>query len=161
MYGKLFSRNQTSNHKWQWSKGTDKKQNTWALQPLWEVDTKKGWVPKNWCLELWCWKRLLKSLLDSKEIKSVNSKGNQSWICTGRTDAEVEAPMLWPPDTESWIIRKDPDAGKDWRQEQKGTTEDKMVEWHHRLNRHEFEQAPGDSEDREAWCAAVHEVAKS
>ena len=84
------------------------------------------------------------SLLDCKEIKSVNPKGNQSWIFFGRTDAD--APILWPPDGKSWLSKKDPDAGKDWRQEEKGTTENKMVRWHHRLNGHVFEQAPGDGD---------------
>ena len=90
----------------------------------------------------------LESPLDCKDIKPVNLKGNQSWILIGRTDveAETEAPILWPPDVRSWLIRKDPYAGKDWRQEEKGTTEDEVVGWHHRLNEHEFEQAPGDGE---------------
>ena len=90
-----------------------------------------------------CWRRLLRVSLDCKEIQPVNPKGNQSWIFTGRTDAEAEAPILWPPDAKNWLIRKYPDAGKDWRQEEKGTTEDEMVGWHHRLDGHEFEQAPG------------------
>ena len=90
--------------------------------------------------------------------------GNQSWIFTGRTDAEAEAPIFWPPDAKRPLIRKDPDVRKDWRQEEKGTTEDEMVGWHHWLNGHEFEQALGDGrtgKDREAWRAAVHGVAKS
>ena len=95
--------------------------------------------------ELWCWRRLL-SPLDCKEIKPINPKGNQSWIFTGRTDAEAEAPILWPPYVKDWLTGKDPDAGKDWRQEQKGTTEDEMVGWHHRLNGYESEQTLGDSE---------------
>ena len=81
--------------------------------------------------------------LDGKEIKPVHPKGNQSWIFIGRTDAEAEAPTLWPPNVKTWLIGKDPDAGKDWRQEEKGMTEDEMVGWHHWLNGHEFEQAPG------------------
>ena len=84
--------------------------------------------------------------LDCKEIKEVNPKGNQSWIFIGRAEAEVEAPMLWPPDAKSWLVRKDPDAGKDWGQEEKGMTEDEMVGWCHWLNGHKFEQAPGDGE---------------
>ena len=91
-------------------------------------------------------KKALESPLDSKEIKPVNPKGNQPWIFIGRTDAEAEAPVLWPPDAKSWLIGKDPEAGKDWRQEEKGTTENEMVGWHHRLNGQEFEQTPGDSE---------------
>ena len=90
--------------------------------------------------------KTLESPLDSKEIKLVNSKGNQSWMYIGRTDAEAEAPILWPPDVKIWLIWKEPDAGKDWKQEEKGTTEDEMVEWHHQLNRHESEQTLGDSE---------------
>ena len=86
------------------------------------------------------------SPLDYKEIKPVNPKGNQSWLFTGMTDAEAEAPILWPPAAKSWLVRKDSDAGKEWRQEKKGMTEDKMVGWHHWLNGHEFEQASGDGE---------------
>ena len=88
-------------------------------------------------------KKILESPLDSKEVKPVHPKGNQSWIFTGRTDAEAETPILWPPDAKNWLTRRDPDAGKDWGQEEKGTTEDEMVGWHHQLNGHEFEQAPG------------------
>ena len=107
----------------------------------------------------------LESPLDCKEIKPVNPKGNQSWIFIGSTDAKAEAPTLWPPDVKNWLLGKDPDSGKDWRQE-KGTTEDEMVGWHHWLNRHEFEQAPGVGNgqggmDREAWRAAVHGVKRS
>ena len=91
--------------------------------------------------------RTLESPLDCKEIQSVHPKGNQSWIFIGRTDAEAETPILWPPDVKNWLIWKDPDAGKDWRWEEKGTTEDEMVGWHHWLNGHEFEQAPGVSEE--------------
>ena len=104
---------------------------------------------------------LEKTPLDCKEIQPVNPKGNHYWIFTGRTHAEAETPILWPPDVKNWLIWQDPDAGKDWRQEQKGTTEDEMVGWHHRLDGHEFAQAPGVVMDREAWRAAVHGVAKS
>ena len=93
------------------------------------------------------------SPLACKEIKPVNPKGNQSWIFTGRTEAKAEAPVPWPPDVKSRLTEKDPDAGKDWRQEEKGTTEDEMVGWHHWLNGHEFEQTPGDGEGQEAWSA--------
>ena len=96
-----------------------------------------------WTLVL---EKTLESPLDCKEIQSVHPKGNQSWKFIGRTDAEAEAPILWPPDVKSWLIRKDPDAGEDWRQEEKGVTEDEMVGWHHRLNEHEFEQTQGDSD---------------
>ena len=95
--------------------------------------------------ELWCWRRLLRvprSSLDCKEIQPVHPKGNQSWIFIGRTDVEAETPILWPPDANNWLIWKDPDAGKDWRQEKKGMTEDEMVGWHHQLDGHEFEHSP-------------------
>ena len=107
--------------------------------------------------ELWCWRRL-ENPLDCKKIKPVSPKGNQSWIFIERTDAEAETPILWPPDVKSWF-RKDLDAVKDWRQEEKGVTEDEMVGWHHWFNGHEFEQ--GMVKDRKVWRAAVHGVAKS
>ena len=98
----------------------------------------------------WFWtvilEKTLESLLDCKEIKPANPKGNQHWIFIGRTDAEAEAPVLGPPDAKSWLIGKDPEAGKDWGQQEKGTTEDEMVGWHHRLNGHKFEQALGASD---------------
>ena len=90
--------------------------------------------------------KTLESPLDCKDIKPVNHKGNQPWLVIGRTDAEAQAPILWPPDAKSWLIGKDPDAGKDWRHKEKGATEDKMVGWHHWLNGHEFEQTRGYSE---------------
>ena len=98
--------------------------------------------------------KTLESPLDSKEIKPVNLKGNQSWIFIGRTDTEAETPILWPPDAKNWLIGKDPDAGKDWRQEEKGMMEDEMVEWHHWLNGHEFEQtlAVDDGQGDLACC---------
>ena len=107
--------------------------------------------------EPWCWRRQdLENNLDCKEIKPVSPKGNQSWIFIVRTDAEAEAPILWPPDVKSWLIGKDPDAGKDWRQEEKGMTEDDMVGWHHWLDGHEFEQAPGvdDGQGGLACCGS-------
>ena len=113
---------------------------------MWELDHKEGWVLENWCFWTVVLEKTLESPLDCKEIKTVNPKGNQPWIFFGRTDAEAEAPILWPPDVKSWLIIKDLDAGKDWRQEEKGKTEDEMVGWHHWLNGHEFEQAPGDGE---------------
>ena len=87
--------------------------------------------------------KILESPLDCKKIKLVSPKGNQSWIFIGRTDAVAETPILWPPNAKSWLIRKDPDVGKDWRQEEKGTTEDEIVGWHHRLNWYEFEETLG------------------
>ena len=113
---------------------------------MWELDHKEGWAPKNWCFRTVVLEKTLKSPLDSREIKPVNPKGNQPWIFTGRTDAEAEAPVLWPPDVKSQLIRKGPDAGKDWRREERGTTEDEMVGWHHQLNGHEFEWTVGDGE---------------
>jgi len=110
---------------------------------MWELDQKEGWVPKNWCFWTVVLEKALESPLDSKEIKPVNPKGNQSWIFIGRTHAE--ALILWSPDVRIWLTGKDPDAGKDWGQE-KGATEDEMVGWHHWLNGHELEQTPGDSE---------------
>ena len=110
----------------------------------WELDHKEGWVPKNWCFQIAVLEKTLESPLDSKEIKPVNPKGNEHWIFTGKTD--VEALILWPPDMKSWLVGKDPDAGKDWRWERKGKAEDEMVGWHPWLNGHEFEQTLGDSE---------------
>ena len=100
---------------------------------------------KNWCFQPVVLEKTLESPLNYKEIKSVNPQGNQPWIFFGRTDAEAEAATLWPPEVKSWLIWKDPDAGKDWRREEKGTTEDEMAGWHHWLNGHEFEQIPGDN----------------
>ena len=96
-----------------------------------ELDHEEVWVPKNWCFEIVVLEKTLESPMDSKEIKSVDPKGNQLWIFIGRADAEAEASVLWPPDAKNWLTGKDPDAGKDWRQEMKGTTEDEMVGWHH------------------------------
>ena len=104
----------------------------------WELDYKESWTLKNWCFWTVVLEKTLESPLDCKEIQPVHPKGNQSWIPTGRTDAEAETPILWPLDTENWLLRKDPDAGKDWRQEEKGMTQDEMVGWHHRLYGHEF-----------------------
>ena len=112
---------------------------------MWELDYKGSWALKNWCFWTVVLEKTLESPLDYK-IKPVNPKGNKSWIFIGRTNAEAEAAILWPPDAKSWLIRKDPDAGEDWKQEEKGMTEDEMVGWHHWLNGHEFEQAPGYGE---------------
>ena len=110
---------------------------------MWELDHKEGWAPKNWHFQIVVLEKTLESPLDSKEIKPVNPKGNQSWIFIGSIDAEAETPILWPPDVKSWLLGKDPDAGKDWGQEEKGTTEDEMVRWHHQLNGHGFGWTPG------------------
>ena len=113
---------------------------------MWELDYKESWAPKNWCFWTVVLEKTLESPLDSKDIKPVNPKGNQPWIFIGRADAEAEVPTIWPPDMKSRLIRKDPDAGKDWRQEEKEMTEDEIVGWHHQLNGHEFEQALGDGD---------------
>ena len=122
---------------------------------MYGCDYKGSWAQKNWCFWTVVVERTLESPLDFKEIKKVNPKGNQSWIFTGRTDAEAETTILWPPDAKSWLLRKDPDAGKEWRQEEKGITEDEMVGWHHQLYRHEFEQASGvgDGQGSLACCS--------
>ena len=106
---------------------------------MWELDCEENWVPKNWCFWTVVLEKTLKSPLDCKEIKPVPPKGNQSWVFIGRADAEAETPTLWPPDAESWLTGKDPDAWRDWGQEEKGTTEDEMAGWHHQLDGHEFE----------------------
>ena len=122
---------------------------------MWELRHKENWVLKNWCFWTVLLEKTFESPMDCKEIKPVNPKGNQSWIFIGRTDDETEAPMLWPPDPKNWLIGKDPDVWKDWRQEEKGMTEDEMVGWHHQLNGHEFEQAlgVGDGHGSLAYCS--------
>ena len=128
---------------------------------MWELDHEECWVLKNQCFWVVVLEKILESLLDSKEIKPVNPKGNQLWIFIERIDAEAEVPILWPPDAKRQLFGKDSDAGKDWGQEEKGMTENEMVGWHHWLSGHEFEQTPEDVKDREACYAAVHEVTKS
>ena len=123
-------------------------------------DYKENWAPKNWCFWTVVLEKTLESPLEYKEIQPVNPKGNQSWIFMGKTDAEAETPILWPPDAKKWLIGKDPDAGKDWKQEEKGMREGEMVGWHHQLNGHEFGQALELVMDMEAW-RAVHGVTKS
>ena len=110
---------------------------------MWELDHKSGWTLKNWCFWTVVLEKSFESPLDCKEIQPVNPKRNQSWIFIGRTDVEAETPILWPPDVKNPLIGKDPDAGQDWRQKEKGRTEDEVVGWHHQLNGHEFEQAQG------------------
>ena len=118
---------------------------------MWELDSKESWVPKNWCFWTVVLEETLENPLDCEEIKPVNLKGNQSWIFIGKTDAEVETPILWPPDVKNWLIGKDPDAGKDWGQEEKI----EMVGWHHPVDGYEFEQAPGvgDGQGSLACCS--------
>ena len=110
---------------------------------MWELNYKESWVLKNWCFWTVVLEKTLESLLDCKEIQPDHSEGDQPWDFFVRTNVEVETPILWPTDAKCWLIWKDPDVGKDWGQEEKGTTEDEMVQWHHRLNGHEFGYTPG------------------
>ena len=123
---------------------------------MWELDHKEGWALMNWCFWNVVLEKTLECPLDSKEIKPVNPKGNKLWMFIGRTDAE--APILWLSDGKSQLIRKDPNAGKDWRQEEKGMTEDEMVGWCHWLNGHELTQTPGDGDGQRglACCSPWH-----
>ena len=109
---------------------------------MWELDCEESWAPKNWCFWTVLLEKTLESPLDSKEIQPVNPKGDQSWMFTGRTYAEAETPILWPPHAKSWLIGKDPDAGRDWGQVEKRMTEDEMAGWNHQLDGHEFEWTP-------------------
>ena len=122
---------------------------------MWELDYKESWVPKNWCFWIVVLEKTLESPLDYKDIKQVNLKGNQSWIFIVGADAEAETLILWLPDAKNWLFGKDPDAGKYWRQEEKGATEDETVGWHHWLDGHEFEpaQGVGDRQGSLACCS--------
>ena len=122
---------------------------------MWELNYKESWVPKNLCFWTVALEKTPESPLDYKKIQPVHPKGIQSGIFIGRTDVEAETPILWPPDAKNWLIGKDLDPGKDWKQEEKGMTEDEMVGWHHWLNGHEFEQAPGigDGQGSLACCS--------
>ena len=132
-----------------------------AIVWVWELDYKESWALKNWCFWTVLLEKTLESPLDCKEIQPVHPKGDQSWVFIGRTEVEAETLILWPPDVKSWLIWKDSDAGKGWGQEEKGTTENEMVGWHHHINGHGFARTLGVVMDREAWHAVVHGVAKS
>ena len=121
---------------------------------MWELDCEESWVLKNWCFWTMVLEKTLESPLDCKKIHPVHSEGDQPWDFFGRNDAIAETPVLWPPHAKSWLIGKDPDAGRDWGQEEKGTTEDEMAGWHHRLDRHEFEWTlgVGDGQGGLACC---------
>ena len=125
---------------------------------MWELDYKESLVPNNWCFLTVVLEKTLESPLDCKEIQPVHPKGNQSWVFTGRTDVEAEILILWPPDAKNWLIGKDPDAGKDWRREEKGMTEDEMAGWHHRVDGRESEWTPGVGGGQgglaccDSWC---------
>ena len=110
---------------------------------MWELDCEESWALKNWCFWTVVLEKTLESPLDCKEIPPVHPKGDQSWVFIERTDAEAETPILWPPHAKSWLIGKDPEAGRDWVQEEKGTTEDEMAGWHHQLDGHGFGWTPG------------------
>ena len=120
---------------------------------MWELEYEESWVPKNWCFLTVVLEKTLESSLDCNEIKTINPKGSQFWIYIGRADAESEAPIIWPPDVKNWLIGKDPDAGKDWGQDEKGMTEDEMVGWHHQIDGHVFELAPGVGDGMGDWHA--------
>ena len=123
---------------------------------MWDLDHREGWAWKNWCFWIVVLEKTLKSPLDCKKIQPVHPKGNQFWIFIVRTEAEVEVLILWPPDAKSWLIWKDPDSGKDWGQEEKGTAEDEMTGWYHQFNGHEFGWAPavGDGQGGLACCSS-------
>ena len=128
---------------------------------MWQLDYKERWALNNYCFWTVVLEKTLESPLGYREIQPVHSKGNQSWIFIGKTDAEAETPILWLPDAKNWLIGKDPDSGKDWGWEKKGMTEDEMVGCHHQLNGHEFEQTPGDRGQRTlACCMGLQRVHK-
>ena len=132
------------------NKGLSSQSYGFASNHVWmlEMDHKESWVLRIHAFELWCWRKLLRVPWISKKFKPVNPKINQCWKFIGKTGAEAETPILWPPDVKNWLIWKDSDAGKDWRREEKGRTEDEMVGWHYWLNGHEFEWALGVGDEQ-------------
>ena len=128
---------------------------------MWELDYKESWAPKNWCSWSVVLEKTLESPLDYKDFQPIHPKGDQSWVFLGGTDVEAETLILWPPDAESWLIGKDSDAGKDWGQEEKETTEDEMVGWHHQHNGHGFLWTLGVGDGQGGLACWVHGVTKS
>ena len=128
---------------------------------MWVFDYKESWAQKNWCFWTVVLKKTLESPLDCKEIQPVHSKGDQSWVFFGRNVAKAETPILWPPHAKCWLIGKVPDAGNNWAQEEKGTTEDEMAGWHHQLEEHEFEWIQELVMDKEAWSTVIHGFMKN
>ena len=126
---------------------------------MWKLDCEESWAPKNWCFWTVVLEKSVESPLDCKEIQPVHSKGDQSCMFFGRTDAKAESPILWPLHVKSWLIGKESDSGRDWGQEEKGTTEDEMAGWHHQLDGREFGWTPGDGQG--GWCAAIHGITES
>ena len=121
---------------------------------MWKLDCEESWVPKNWCFWTVVLEKTLESPLDCKEVQPVHTKGDQSWLFFGRNDAKAETPIFWPPNVKSWLIGKDSDAGKDWRQKEKRVTQDEMVREHHWLSGQESGKLPETVKNREAWHAA-------
>ena len=128
---------------------------------MWELDCEEGWAPKNWCFWTVVLEKTLQSLLDFKEVQPFHPKGDQSWDFIGRNDAKAETPVLCSPHVKSWIIGKDPDAGRDWGQKEKGMTEDEMAGWHYRFKGHEFEWTPGVGDGQGGLACGIYGVAKS
>ena len=143
------------------NKGPSSQSYGFSSSHVWMWELEESWVQKNWCFWTVVLEKTLESPLDCKEIQPVNPIGSQPWIFTGRTDVEAETPILWSTDVKNWFIGKDPDTGKDWRWEEKGTTKDEMVRWHHQLDDMSLSKLWEFVMDREAWPGAVHGITKS